>query len=369
MASKQDGLNRGLPHQARGHRVAVIGASGYGGLQTLRLLQGHPLFQVTFLGGERSSGKRWSQLTPFLPLPGDPLVQSPDPEAIAAAADLAVLSLPNGLAAQLVPPLLELGVKVVDLSADYRYRSLAQWQEVYAAEAAQVPRQDGELCKQAVYGLVEWEEERIRQARLVAAPGCFPTASLLALLPFLKQGLIELDGIVIDAKTGSSGGGRAAKEHLLLAEAGEAVMPYGVVGHRHTSEIEQMASQVAGQAIQLQFTPHLMPMVRGLLATVYCRLRDPGLAAEDCTTLLQVAYRDRACVQVLPVGTYPSTKWVRQTNRALISLQVDPRTGQLILMSAIDNLIKGQAGQAVQCLNLMAGLDGATGLPLLPFYP
>jgi N-acetyl-gamma-glutamyl-phosphate reductase len=146
-------------------------------------------------------------------------------------------------------------------------------------------------------------------------------------------------------------------------------MPYGVVGHRHTSEIEQMASQVAGQAIQLQFTPHLMPMVRGLLATVYCRLRDPGLAAEDCTTLLQVAYRDRACVQVLPVGTYPSTKWVRQTNRALISLQVDPRTGQLILMSAIDNLIKGQAGQAVQCLNLMAGLDGATGLPLLPFYP
>ena len=352
-----------------GTRVAVIGASGYGGLQTLRLLQGHPALTVTFLGGERSSGKRWSELVPFLPLPDDPVVRSPDPEAIAAAADLAVLSLPNGLAATLVPDLLGRGVKVVDLSADYRYRSLARWQEVYASEAREVPRSDGELCQEAVYGLVEWEEARIRQARLVAAPGCFPTASLLALMPFLSQGLIELNGIVIDAKTGSSGGGRAAKEHLLLAEASEAVAPYGVVGHRHTSEIEQLASQAAGQPIQLQFTPHLMPMVRGLLATVYARLRDPGLTADDCSTLLAAAYRHSPGVVVLPVGSYPSTKWVRQTNRALLSVQVDARTGQLIVMGAIDNLVKGQAGQGVQCLNLMAGLEAGTGLPLLPFYP
>ena len=352
-----------------GTRVAVIGASGYGGLQTLRLLQDHPSFTVTFLGGERSSGRRWSDLVPFLPLPGDPVVRTPDPEAIAAAADLAVLSLPNGLAAGLVPELLERGVKVVDLSADYRYRSLAQWQEVYATEAREVPRQDQALCQEAVYGLVEWEEARIRAARLVAAPGCFPTASLLALLPFLQQGLIEPAGIVIDAKTGTSGGGRAAKEHLLLAEASEAVSPYGVVGHRHTSEIEQIAGQAAGQPIHLQFTPHLMPMVRGLLATVYARLRDPGLTADDCTTLLRAAYRHSTSVAVLPVGTYPSTKWVRQTNRCLLSVQVDRRTGQLIVMSAIDNLIKGQAGQGVQCLNLLAGLEAHTGLPQLPFYP
>ncbi|MFN9870133.1 MAG: N-acetyl-gamma-glutamyl-phosphate reductase [Cyanobacteriota bacterium] len=352
-----------------GKRVAVIGASGYGGLQTLRLLQGHPGLSVTFLGGERSSGKRWSELVPFLPLDGDPVVRKPDAEAIAAAADLAVLSLPNGLAAGLVPPLLERGVKVVDLSADYRYRSLARWQEVYASEARQVPRSDEDLCAEAVYGLVEWEEAAIRSARLVAAPGCFPTASLLALVPFLKQGLIETRGIVIDAKTGTSGGGRAAKENLLLAEAAEAVAPYGVVGHRHTSEIEQLAGRVAGQPIQLQFTPHLMPMVRGLLATVYARLRDPGLTADDCTTLLRAAYRDRPSVEVLPVGTYPSTKWVRQTNRCLLSVQVDQRTGQLIVMSAIDNLVKGQAGQGMQCLNLMAGLEAGTGLPLLPFYP
>ena len=351
------------------HRVAVIGASGYGGLQTLRLLQQHPHFKVTFLGGERSSGKRWSELNPFLPLAGDPVVQSPDPEAIAAQADLVVLSLPNGLAAQLVPPLLARGLKVVDLSADYRYRSLAQWQEVYAAEARQVPRSDDDLCAEAVYGLVEWHAEQIAAARLVAAPGCFPTASLLALLPFLRQGLIDPSGIIIDAKTGTSGGGRAAKEHLLLAEAAEAVSPYGVVGHRHTSEIEQLASQVAGSAITLQFTPHLMPMVRGLLSTVYCRLRDPGLTAEDCTTVLRSAYRHSPCIEVLPVGTYPSTKWVRHTNRALLSVQVDSRTGQLIVMGAVDNLVKGQAGQGVQCLNLMAGLEATTGLPLLPFYP
>ncbi len=350
-------------------RVAVIGASGYGGLQTLRLLQGHPGFEVSFLGGERSSGKRWSTITPFLPLPGDPLVQSPDPEAIAAAADFAVLSLPNGLAAQLVPPLLERGVRVVDLSADYRYRSLETWQTVYSAEAAAVPRQDADLCAEAVYGLPEWEGRRLATARLVAAPGCFPTASLLGLLPLLKQGLIDTSGIVIDAKTGTSGGGRAAKENLLLAEAAEAIAPYGVVGHRHTSEIEQIAGQVAGQPIQLQFTPHLVPMVRGLLATLYARLRDPGLTAEDCRTVLSSAYPDSPCVQVLPVGTYPSTKWVRQTNRALLSVQADPRTGQLIVMGAIDNLVKGQAGQGVQCLNLMAGLEATTGLPLLPFYP
>ena len=350
-------------------RVAVIGASGYGGLQTLRLLQQHPQLEVSFLGGERSSGKRWSELNPFLPLNGDPVVQAPDPDAVAEAADLAVLSLPNGLAATLVPALLQRGVKVVDLSADYRYRSLSQWQEVYASEARACSRSDAALCQEAVYGLVEWAADAIAAARLIAAPGCFPTASLLALLPFLKQGLIEPSGIIIDAKTGTSGGGRAAKEHLLLAEASEAVAPYGVVGHRHTSEIEQLASEVAGSPISLQFTPHLMPMVRGLLATVYCRLRDPGLTAADCSTVLSSAYRGSSTVAVLPVGTYPSTKWVRQTNRALLSVQVDNRTGQLIVMSAIDNLIKGQAGQGVQCLNLMAGLEANTGLPLLPFYP
>jgi N-acetyl-gamma-glutamyl-phosphate reductase len=350
-------------------RVAVIGASGYGGLQTLRLLQNHPGLVVTFLGGERSAGQRWSELCAFLPLADDPIVEMPDPDRIAEQADFAVLSLPNGLASDLVPALLERSVRVVDLSADYRYRSLEQWSQVYVQEASQRQRQDADLCEQAVYGLPEWNGPAIATAPLVAAPGCFPTASLLPLLPFLKQGLIETEGLIIDAKTGTSGGGRAAKENLLLSEASESIAPYGVIGHRHTSEIEQLASQAAGCGIQLQFTPHLVPMVRGLLATVYGRLRDPGLTAEDCTTVLEAFYRHHPFIRVLPVGTYPATKWVRHTNLSLLSVQVDQRNSRLVLMSAVDNLIKGQAGQGVQCLNLMAGLPVATGLPLAPFYP
>ena len=236
-------------------------------------------------------------------------------------------------------------------------------------EARSAARTDDDLCEEAIYGLPEWHHQDIANARLVAAPGCFPTASLLPLLPFLKQGLIESDGLIIDAKTGTSGGGRAAKEHLLLAEASESIAPYGVIGHRHTSEIEQLASTVAGCPIQLQFTPHLVPMVRGLLSTVYARLRDPGLTAEDCTTVLQTVYQQQPCVEVLPVGTYPATKWAKHTNRAMLSVQVDTRTGRLVLMSAVDNLLKGQAGQGVQCLNLMAGLESTEGLPLTPFYP
>jgi len=353
----------------KGGRVAVIGASGYGGLQTIRLLQGHQGLSVSFLGGERSAGQRWSSVCSFLPLPDDPMVESADPDRIAACSDFAVLSLPNGLACQLAPQLLERGVRVVDLSADFRYRSLDQWLQVYAKEAGSLNRKDAELCSNAVYGLPEWNGPAIAEAKLVAAPGCFPTASLLPLLPFLKQGLIETNGIVIDAKTGTSGGGRVPKEAMLLAEASESIAPYGVIGHRHTSEIEQMATEVAGQEVRLQFTPHLVPMVRGLLSTVYARLRDPGLTAEDCTTVLDAIYRHHPCVEVLPVGTYPATKWARHTNRALLSVQVDTRTGQLVLMSAIDNLIKGQAGQGVQCLNLMAGLAPETGLPLQSFYP
>jgi len=358
-----------MAQPAAPHRVAVIGASGYGGLQTIRLLREHPVLTISMLGGERTAGKRWSSLAPFLPLDEDLTVQRPDPDATAAQADFAVLSLPNGLACSIVPALIERNVRVVDLSADYRYRSLDRWKQVYATEASSTARHDVALCSQAVYGLPEWNPEAIADAALVAAPGCFPTASLLALLPFLNQGLIDTDGIIIDAKTGSSGGGRAAKEHLLLAEAGESVAPYGVVGHRHTSEIEQQASLACGHTVQLQFTPHLIPMVRGLLATVYGRLRDPGLTAEDCSTVLSAAYRHSPCVSVLPVGTYPGTKWVRQTNLAQLSVQVDQRTGQLVVISAIDNLIKGQAGQGLQCLNLMAGLDAGRGLPLVAFYP
>ncbi len=356
-------------HLATCKGVAVIGAAGYGGLQTIRLLADHPYFQVKFLGGNRSVGKRWNEVCPFLPLEQDHVIQIPDPKVISKSCDFAVLSLPNGYASQIVPGLLENKVRVVDLSADYRYRSLNQWKNIYVKESQEIERSDSNLCSDAVYGLAEWQKSSLPDANLVASPGCFPTASLLTLLPFLKQGLIETEAIVIDAKTGTSGGGRSPKQNLLLSEASESISPYGVIGHRHTSEIEQLATEIAGHKIDLQFTPHLVPMVRGILSTVYARLRDPGLTAEDCRTVLEAIYRNESFINVLPVGVYPSTKWVRMTNNAQLSVQVDNRNGRIILMSAIDNLLKGQAGQAVQCLNIMSGFPQELGLPVLPFYP
>ncbi len=351
------------------NKVAIIGATGYGGLQSVRLLESHPDFLITYLGGKRSAGKRWSEVCPFTSITQNLEICDAVPEKIADSADFAILSLPNGEASQLVPELLDRNVRVVDLSADYRYRSLTHWSQVYVQESLKFKRGDHDLCKEAVYGLPEWKQHEISEARLVASPGCFPTASLLALLPFLNQGLVENEGIIIDAKTGTSGGGRIPKEAMLLAEASEAISPYGVIGHRHTSEIEQLSSEVAGKLIQLQFTPHLVPMVRGLLSTVYCRLRDPGLTAEDCNTVLEAIYKDYPTVEVLPVGRYPSTKWVRNTNKVMLSVQVDNRTSRLILMSAVDNLVKGQAGQAIQSLNIMAGLPLERGLPLETYYP
>jgi N-acetyl-gamma-glutamyl-phosphate reductase len=192
---------------------------------------------------------------------------------------------------------------------------------------------------------------------------------LLAIAPLLKQGLAQSDSIIVDAKSGTSGGGRQAKEHLLLAEADNSLAAYGVGKHRHTPEIEQICSRLAGREVMVQFTPHLVPMVRGILATVYANLRDPGLVREDLHTIYSAFYRHSPWVTVLPSGTYPQTKWAWGTNRCYLSVEVDARTGRVIVMSAIDNLMKGQAGQAVQCFNLMHGWDEQLGLPQQSFYP
>jgi N-acetyl-gamma-glutamyl-phosphate reductase len=212
-------------------------------------------------------------------------------------------------------------------------------------------------------------DDRIKDAQLVGCAGCYPTASLLALAPLLKQGMIIPETALIDAKSGTSGGGRKAKTNMLLAEADSSVAAYGVTRHRHTPEIEEICSDLAGHEVLVQFTPHLMPMVRGILATVYATLRDPGLVREDLATIYKAFYRNCPWVTILPNGVYPQTKWACSSNMCFISIEVDPRTDRVIVMSAIDNLIKGQAGQAVQCLNLMMGWDETLGLPKLGFYP
>tara|TARA_B100000214_G_scaffold360540_1_gene323034 strand:- start:1 stop:1080 length:1080 start_codon:yes stop_codon:yes gene_type:complete len=353
----------------RQKKISILGSSGYGGMQLVRLLRNNPNYEIVNLCGQRTIGKYWNELFPFLKLRTDKIIEEINLDKISDTSDYVFLSLPNGVASTIVPNLINKNVKILDLSADYRYKSLNKWNQVYVSESTSLKRNDFKLCEQAVYGLPEIYRNEIKKANIVSCPGCFPTASLLPLLPFLKQGLIETDGIIIDAKTGTSGGGRIPKENLLLSECSESISPYGVVGHRHTSEIEQIASAISGKDIQIQFTPHLVPMVRGILSTVYCRLRDPGLTAEDCRIILDTYYRNESFIDVLDVGIYPSTKWVRNTNKAFISVQVDKRTSRLILMCVIDNLLKGQAGQAVQNLNILSGLDEIFSLPEVTFFP
>ena len=345
-------------------RVGIVGASGYGGIQLVRLLSEHPHTRITYLGGSSSAGKPYTDIYPHLKGDFPLVVEAIDIQTISDCCDVVFLSLPNGLAFNLAPDLLSKGCKVLDLSADYRFTNLQTYQAWYGGD-----RSDGQTNQEAVYGLPELFRDPIQEARLVGCPGCYPTASLLAIAPLLKQGLAQSDSIIVDAKSGASGGGRQLKENLLLAEADNSLAAYGVAKHRHTPDIEQVCTYLAGREVLVQFTPHLVPMVRGILSTVYANLRDPGLVREDLHTIYSAFYRHCPWVTVMPSGIYPQTKWAWGTNRCYLSIEVDARTGRVIVMSAIDNLMKGQAGQAVQCLNLMCGLDEQVGLPYQSFYP
>lgn len=344
--------------------VGIVGASGYGGVQLVRLLFDHPKLDLAYLGGDSTAGKPFSDLYPHLGHAITQSIEAIDLDQIADRCQVVFLSLPNGIACDLAPRLLERGCRVLDLSADYRFFDLDTYQTWYGKE-----RSDRSVAETAVYGLPELYRSQIAQARLVGCPGCYPTASLLALSPLLKQGLISPETAIIDAKSGTSGGGRQAKTNMLLAEADNSLGAYGVARHRHTPEIEQICSDLAGHEVMVQFTPHLIPMARGILATVYATMRDPGLVREDLSTIYQAFYRSSPWVKILPSGVYPQTKWACGTNLCYIGIEVDQRTGRVIVMSAIDNLLKGQAGQALQCLNIMMGWDETLGLPQLCFYP
>ncbi|MCA1992518.1 MAG: N-acetyl-gamma-glutamyl-phosphate reductase [Coleofasciculus sp. S288] len=344
--------------------VGIVGASGYGGVQLVRLLMDHPGVEVVYLGGESSAGKPFAEIYPHLAHRVDLTIEPIDLDKIASRCQAVFLSLPNGLAHTMAPTLVSKGVKVLDLSADYRFRNLETYKAWYGGE-----RNDQETSELAVYGLPELYRDRIAEAQLVGCPGCYVTTSLLALAPLLKQGLIVPESAIIDAKSGTSGAGRTPKTNLLLAEADNSLAPYGVTHHRHTPEIEQICTELAGHEVMVQFTPHLIPMVRGLLATVYATPRDPGLVREVMVTIYTAFYRNSPFIRVLPSGVYPQTKWACGTNLCYIGIEVDPRTDKVIVMSVTDNLIKGQAGQAIQCLNLMMGWNEILGLPQLSFYP
>ena len=342
-------------------RVAVVGATGYTGLELLRLASGHPRIRVTCVTSRREAGKTLAAYWGFSPLPYELNLSSPEPSVVAEEAEVAFLCVPHGTAQEMASELLSRGLAVIDLSADFRFRDPSVYETWYGT-----PHRFLELLREAVYGLSEIHAERISGARLIANPGCYPTAVLLPLVPLLSQRLIEPRDILIDAKSGVSGAGRKGEVSLSFCEVNEDFRAYKVASHRHTPEIEAELSSAAGEEVRVLFTPHLTPMERGIFATIYVH---PLASEKETYGALRDFYAEKPFVKVLPPGRIPRVAEVRGTNFCRIGLKLDPRTGRLILLSVIDNLVKGASGQAIQNLNLMKGWPEDLGLPKVPVFP
>jgi N-acetyl-gamma-glutamyl-phosphate reductase len=343
-------------------KVAVVGASGYTGLELLRILLRHPVFELALVTSEQRSGRQVGDAFPSLRGSLDLCFESADPAALAGRVELAFTALPHAASAPLVARLRESGVAVVDLSADFRLRDPAVYSAFYGAHPAP------QLLGSAVYGLPELHREALRGAELVAAPGCYPTSVLLPLVPFLRADLIEHD-VWIDARSGVSGAGRKVEAGFLFAEVDENCSAYKVGAvHRHVPEIEQEASAAAGGPVRATLVPYLLPTIRGIAATLFVRPRRK-LSAAEARAVLDDAWRGERFVRVLPSGETPSLASVRGSNFCDVAAFADERSGTLILLSALDNLVKGAAGQAVQCANLMRGLPEEAGLLEAPLVP
>ena len=343
-------------------RVAVLGASGYAGLELLRILLRHPVFEIAAVTSEQRAGQPVGDAFPALRGHLDLAFEAADPARLASKVDLAFAALPHAASAPSVAALRREGVPVADLSADFRLRDPVLYREWYGEHPAPG------LLAEAVYGLPELHREELRGAGLVACPGCYPTGALLPLAPFLREGLVETAGIAIDSKSGVSGAGRKLEAGYLFAELDENVHAYKVAQHRHAPEIEQEAGRLAGEPVRVTFVPHLVPTIRGIATSVYARPRR-RLSAADAQELLAAAYRDERFVRVLPPGETPRLASVRGSNFCDVAVVSDERNGTLVLLSALDNLVKGASGQAVQCANLMRGLPEETGLLEAPCAP
>lgn len=339
--------------------VAVVGAAGYAGIEAVRLVLGHPSMRLTVVTSGQEAGRRVDDVYPVLSGLSDAVFSDPDPNTIAASAELALLAVPHTASMALTPHLLKAGMRVVDASADFRLKDAAVYETWY-----DVAHTAPHLLGEAVYGLPELDRSGLAGARLVAAPGCYPTASILAALPALAAGISRPSRVVIDAKSGVSGAGRSHSAGTHFPFVNESLAPYNVTSHRHTPEIAQALSGVVGRPVRVVFTPHLVPMTRGLLATVYLELSDDAgdLTSERAVDLYRAHYEGEPFVTVHPAGRMPSTREVSGTNRAHIGVAVDGEAGVLIAVCAIDNLIKGTSGQAIQCANLMLGFEETAGL-------
>ena len=339
-------------------RIGIVGATGYVGLELVRLLVGHGGFRLTELVSQSHVGTPFSDVHPaFRSLVDQPCTDL-SIDRLAQTCDFVVTALPHGVSSSVVPQLLERGLRVLDHSGDFRYKDASVYESAYGLKH---PRHD--LLAEAVYGLPEFHRDRIRTARVVANPGCYPTCTLLGLIPLLRSGLVDPATLVVDAVSGISGAGRKADVPYLFTESAESFKAYGVTGHRHRSEIEQELSAAAGTPVAITFVPHLAPMKRGMLATMHASVR-PGVDESRLRGVFQEAYGTEPFVRLLPPGVFPETRSTTGTNFADLGLHLDLRTGRATVLCAIDNLGKGAAAQALQALNLMAGFDETQGLRL-----
>ncbi len=350
--------------------VAIVGASGYTGAELIRLLLQHPHVELVGLYARKSAGEPIRRVFPHL-AQSKLIVEAFDADAIAARAKVVFCALPHGDSAVVVRQLHERGLTVLDLSADFRLRDPAEYARWYGHDGAGHP--EPALLEQAVYGLPERHRERLRGARLVACPGCYPTSTILPLAPLLAAGLVRPDGIVVDAKSGVSGAGKSPSQGTHFAEIAEGIRPYKIAGtHRHTPEMEQELALAAGlpaRDLHILFTPNLVPMTRGILACVYATPTDPSRPASAYRDALVAAYADEPFVTVVDPDQLPDTAHVRGSNRAHVGAWFDARSGRVLALGVIDNLVKGASGQAIQCMNLALGLPETAGLALAPMFP
>ncbi|OZB20679.1 MAG: N-acetyl-gamma-glutamyl-phosphate reductase [Marinobacter sp. 34-60-7] len=336
-------------------KIGIVGGTGYTGVELLRILAVHPEAEVTCITSRSEAGMPVADLYPNLRGYFDLAFSEPDP-AVLSECDLVFFATPHGVAMRMMPELMAAGVRAVDLSADFRLKDLNVWAKWYG-----MPHETPEWAEKAVYGLPEVARDEIRKAQLVANPGCYPTAVQLGFLPLLEAGLVDPGRLIADAKSGASGAGRQANIGMLHGEIGESFKAYGASGHRHLPEIRQGLSQASGAEVGVTFVPHLVPMIRGIEATLYAELRDPTMF-DQLQAIYEARFNDEPFVDVMPYGSHPETRSVRGANHCRMALHRQENSAIIIISSVIDNLVKGAAGQAVQNMNIMFGLDETLGL-------
>lgn len=344
-------------------KVGIIGATGYAGSELVRILLGHKDVEIKWYGSRSYIDKKYASIYQNFFQLVDANCMDDNMEVLADQVDVIFTATPQGLCASLVNEEILSKVKIIDLSADFRIKDVKVYEEWHKLE-----HKSPQFIEEAVYGLCEINREDVKKARLVANPGCYTTCSILTCYPLVKEGSIDPNTIIVDAKSGTSGAGRGAKVDNLFCEVNENMKAYGVATHRHTPEIEEQLGYACGEKITINFTPHLVPMNRGILATAYASLKK-DVTYEEVKAIYDKYYADEKFVRVLEKDVCPQTKWVEGSNYVDVNFKIDPRTNRIIMMGAIDNLVKGAAGQAVQNMNLMFGLKESEGLELVPMFP